>query len=916
MIRRHAFQRAKDSSGRGFLAERLSGAIGYDRIAGYFDSSLFELAGEALEGVAGPIRVVCNADIQPEDVAAAEQAQKLSFFKNDPETLTRRGGDRLERLTRLLSGTGQARLEVRVLPDAAFGLIHGKAGVIRYADGRRTSFLGSANETFAGWALNYELVWEDDEPEACDWVQAEFERLWTHPLARPLAKAVVAEVERLVKRRELGLEAWQGTAEPEAAGVAVEAPVFRREYGLWPHQKYFVQTAWRAHRAHGARFLLADQVGLGKTVQLGMVAQLIALSSDKPVLALLPKTLLEQWQVELWDLLEVPSARWTGSLWVDETGFEYPPTGRNPLLACPRRIGLLSQGLVVHGAELAQGLLEMDWSCVIIDEAHRARRRKLPKPDEFGPRIAKPETEANRLYAFAWKLASRTRSMLLGTATPVQMHPIEAWDLLRLLSEGNDHVLGGIGSHWLSPDRALPYLLGERPPPTEPEDLWPWLKNPLPPRWEDPAADQLRKRLSLDDETAAAASSYHELPPLLKTIANALCLNVFELHNPFLRSIVRRTRSYLETTIDPATHEPYLRPVEVELYGEDDPVPLEGYLADAYQRAEEFCRLLGRRVRSAGFFKTLLLRRIGSSIEAGRSTVEKMLYHWDRIVDPADSTAGGDEDDPDETGDEDGGRAPEGLKTLTRDEVEKLETCLAALQANRAEDPKWRVILSYLRDKGWADDGCILFSQYYDTVDWVAQGLAKEFPDRPIGVYAGSGKSRIYEGSQVLRRERDEIKKMVKEGTLSILVGTDAASEGLNLQRLGTLINIDLPWNPTRLEQRKGRIQRIGQARSLIRVLNLRYSDSVEDKVHRALADRLKAIFAMFGQIPDVLEDVWVDVALGSLEEAERRIGELNYKHPFDKRYERVGDVSGWEDCAQVLNRHEKIAAMRKGWRE
>lgn len=60
--------------------------------------------------------------------------------------------------------------------------------------------------------------------------------------------------------------------------------------------------------------------------------------------------------------------------------------------------------------------------------------------------------------------------------------------------------------------------------------------------------------------------------------------------------------------------------------------------------------------------------------------------------------------------------------------------------------------------------------------------------------------------------------KLIEDGTLRLLLGTDAASEGLNLQRLGTLIHIDLPWNPTRLEQRKGRIQRIGQRAGLRRV--------------------------------------------------------------------------------------------------
>jgi superfamily II DNA/RNA helicase len=58
---------------------------------------------------------------------------------------------------------------------------------------------------------------------------------------------------------------------------------------------------------------------------------------------------------------------------------------------------------------------------------------------------------------------------------------------------------------------------------------------------------------------------------------------------------------------------------------------------------------------------------------------------------------------------------------------------------------------------------------------------------------------------------REDIKQQVRTGRLRLVLGTDAASGGLNLQRLATLINLDLPWNPTPLEQRKGRIQRIGQ---------------------------------------------------------------------------------------------------------
>ncbi len=81
-----------------------------------------------------------------------------------------------------------------------------------------------------------------------------------------------------------------------------------------------------------------------------------------------------------------------------------------------------------------------------------------------------------------------------------------------------------------------------------------------------------------------------------------------------------------------------------------------------------------------------------------------------------------------------------------------------------------------------------------------------------------------------------------------VLVATDAACEGLNLQRLGTQINDDLPWNPSRLEQRKGRIQRIGQARDIIHIMSLRYAGTVEDDVCQALSERFQDIFDVLGQ--------------------------------------------------------------------
>ena len=196
---------------------------------------------------------------------------------------------------------------------------------------------------------------------------------------------------------------------------------------------------------------------------------------------------------------------------------------------------------------------------------------------------------------------------------------------------------------------------------------------------------------------------------------------------------------------------------------------------------------------------------------------------------------------------------------------------------------------------------------------WLASQLAEDFPKEPIAIYAGSGKSGIWRDGRFNGASHDEIKAQVRRGEVRLLLGTDAASEGLNLQRLGTLINLDLPWNPTRLEQRKGRIQRIGQLNDTVYVYNMRYLDSVEDRVHQVLASRLEHIHTMFGQIPDVLEDVWIDIANGEVERAKQVIESVPQKHPFDIRYQRI-EKTNWESCARVLSSQEKRQVLTRKW--
>jgi hypothetical protein len=412
-----------------------------------------------------------------------------------------------------------------------------------------------------------------------------------------------------------------------------------------------------------------------------------------------------------------------------------------------------------------------------------------------------------------------------------------------------------------------------------------------------------------DDEFVIKPEAIEKLSgPDKRRIGRIIDDNFIAEHNPFIRHIVRRTRDFLENTINPETGEPYLQKVEVELMGESDEeaIVLPPYLKEAYGYAVEFCELLQKRVKGGGFLKTLLLKRVGSTIVAGKNTAEKMLTNWGQVVDEEDYE---EEDIAEEK------TLQSDIKNITDEERTCLVKFIETLNANKEKDPKYMLLLKLLLEDNWIGRGCIIFSQYYDSAYWVAENLSNDLPNEKIGLYAGGDKSGIFIGGIYEKRNKEEIKRMIKQRELRVLVGTDAASEGLNLQTLGSLVNLDLPWNPTRLEQRKGRIQRIGQVYDKVYIYNMRYKGSVEDRVHSLLSERFANIYGMFGQIPDVLEDVWIHVALNDIEEAKRKIDAIPKQHPFELRYHvNVGKVD-WESCAKVLDSREKRKHLMTGWR-
>jgi superfamily II DNA or RNA helicase len=888
-----------------YLKDRLQGASEYLRIAGYFRSSIFELVNEEIETI-GRVRIVCNSDLDPEDINAAKQAreqllkEKWNEVDDAVESLQRR--PRYRRLFEILK---KGNVEVRVVARTDAPFLHGKAGVIRKPDGVSTAFMGSLNETREGWSENYELVWEDSSVDGVAWVLEEFEHLWAR--AKPLPDAIIEEIGRSANRVEVRLPDLK--PEEIAPAALVESNLYRRGEQLMPWQRTFVSLFLQHREIYGgARLLLADEVGVGKTLSLAGSALVTALLGDGPILILCPATLTIQWQLELKDKLNIPSAVWLSAdkAWqLDPDELPLPSVGPSGILDCPRQIAIVSTGLIVHMTEERRHLLTGRYGMVVLDEAHRARGAAELGSDKRDP---------NNLLEFMFEIARRTKHVLLGTATPIQTDVRDLWDLLKVLSQKAEYVLGNAWSRWTEATRAVPVITGESPV-TDERDAWELFRNPVPPSSEDEVIFGLtRNALGMANAEFICDRPLSELPDqdfLRPQFDDDVLhpkngLGFFQRNNPVVRHVVLRKRATLEKM-------GLLPRIAVDIHpiaGTTVPGMFDGLALRtsaafdaAYEAAEKFTAAFQKRQKSAGLLKGLVRQRLCSSFAAGIATTTKLL----------DGRAALDEEELLNLG---------GEQIVAVDEERKhLQAILDALGPHPT-DPKLDAVLYFLLERGWLDLGCIVFSQYYDTTRWVAERLSERFSvERPhsiVALYAGAGKSGILVDGEWKSVERESIKRGVKEKRIKMVVATDAACEGLNLQTLGTLINVDLPWNPSRLEQRLGRIKRFGQRRDRVDMLNLVYQGTIDERIYDKLSERMRDRFDIFGTLPDVIEDDWIE----DIENLDERMREYTRRreraNAFDLRYAADVEAPGerWELCERVLARHDVIEQLSRGWKE
>jgi superfamily II DNA or RNA helicase len=313
------------------------------------------------------------------------------------------------------------------------------------------------------------------------------------------------------------------------------------------------------------------------------------------------------------------------------------------------------------------------------------------------------------------------------------------------------------------------------------------------------------------------------------------------------------------------------------------------YVREGMGRAQQ---LEGKRRTTVGFALTVLQRRLASSPEAiYKSLLRRSQRLERRKQELIDGTFREDDlngqvgvlDDPDEYSageieeiEEELVDSATAARTVTELDAELVELAELIRVARRVRDSgtdrKWTELSTILQDNALVtgSDGTprkfIIFTEHRDTLDYLA-GRIRSLLGKPNAVQA------IHGG--VRRAERRQItEEFTKNPACQILLATDAAGEGLNLQAAHLMVNYDLPWNPNRIEQRFGRIHRIGQT-EVCRLWNLVASNTREGAVFTRLLDKIEEQRKAYGgKVFDVLGSAFDEVPLRDLLVEAIRYGE------------------------------------------
>jgi superfamily II DNA or RNA helicase len=540
------------------------------------------------------------------------------------------------------------------------------------------------------------------------------------------------------------------------------------------------------------RLLLADEVGLGKTIEAGLVwAELDARTPTRRVLVVCPSSLRQKWELEMIrrfdrEMRQVNRAEFLS--FVDQY-YERGDTVRFfgistfPQLRDDSVLEVLSQQ-------------PPTFDLVIIDEAHVMRNT------------------ATRTHQLGDLLAQNTTALLLLSATPVNLGSNDLFTLLSLLRpdefdspavfdalvEPNEHI-----------NRAARLLRSEFPPPSE----------KILSELRQVEHTSLRNRFLDDPEYQNVVAQLVARPPTTRTEVADLQGALTNLNT--LSHVYTRTRKR-----DLKDHTAIRRAVTMEVILSDEEQAV-------YESVVRYVNRLKRRRPGAAPALSAVMpaRQAASCLPVMRRYLERLLEQ--RRLESG--VFEGAEDDEDELA---GVSVQEVL--LAQEDADLIRELEDVCTGAEGYDSKFEALTEQLLDfRGGGTEKFLIFSFFRLTLDYLEGRLAD------LGLVCQQ-----LTGSTPMR-ERDAVIDDFRNGDTNVLLCSEVGSEGLDFEFCDVLINYDVPWNPMRLEQRIGRIDRFGQQSPAVRILNFSMPDTIDTEIFLRLYRRIGIFEHSIGELEPIL---------------------------------------------------------------
>lgn len=895
---------------RDFLLPSLSESTYYDRITGYYTLESLLAISQGVEELyrrGGKMRLIIGIHSFPKELV--EAALQRDYLKKQIESIRIKLRDSIcsmedalqkRRLATLSWMIEDGLLEVKTAAISGGGIFHPKTLILTDNNGDSVAAIGSPNETGNGLGGNFEQLVVLKSWENLDGVEDQqgfFSDLWNNQAEDAIVLDITEETADLIfdslgpdyknpfqkynwiKSRNLISEA---ASMPANFFVSGEIPA------LFMHQERAVIDALSRWPV---RVLFADEVGLGKTFEAAAtLVYLVKYCKVNRAVILTPKSVLQQWQDELYEHFGL-------NVWLYDSGKkEYisrekhsiSMNGKNPL-------GQSSPELILMSAQYARGagencsVFEREGTILpdllVIDEAHSARVSE----DIAG---AKKKT---RMYRMLEKVSKSIPHLVLATATPMQKSAEEYHAILQLL---------GLPKAWQK-GRAYKRSLKLISTNSEPDisdaasaaDLLYSTISVMKPETSRLQEDELKLLSAFESEY----DSFDNYDKGAYVVENwSVFRRLFIKLHPARLLTVRNTRRSL-------TSVGYVFPkrnlIEKNLINSER-------IQLFYSKVFDFIsgdffsieRALDpeRRV-NLGFVRVSYQQRVASSLY---SCIESLKRRQDYVATMRDYLISRgivdspiftntvneliDDIESDEkmlTGDD----SQELFADLQDVDIEQLMRAINLESANLGsliKEAKELLLnggdLKIIKSIELAieclgnGDAVLVFSRYTDTIS----ALIHQFVDIKAdleyvyGVYTGK-KSVIVKAGVEYPCDKATIKSELFSGDLKIVFCSDAASEGLNLQAARVLINVDVPWTPSRLEQRIGRVARLGQVANEVDIYNVWYPNSIEARMYHRIQKRLEETNLAIGEFPDVVANSIKQAVIEDTDNDEAGINEL-----------------------------------------